>query len=290
VLLPMAPTSDPTSAHSGDNSSLRIASGPPLTEDPFIDPRETNTVFRRSKRSTLEDTLMPDRISISTERSQVYSDMTGLSFECKKDTDATTLINNDASLDELTHTLSPENARDVLIEACTPSKRVDSGIQVPNNSPSANVELSTWTSPASQEFGLEAAVNGLNRNIEQEVSTMSTPSSHDSLGPTKASLPMTVTVNASPVSSVRRKKRPAMALENMLQSRAASFDVMRLTRISFKVAESSMEKPILASGDTNRAKTNTNSSKRKRSTPSTPMPVAGEAEASFPHKKVSKKI
>lgn len=286
VLLPMAPTSDPTSAHSGGGSSLRIASGLPLTEDPFIDPRKTNAVFRRSKQSTLEDMSMLDWISISMERSQVYSNMTGLSFECKRHTGATTSINNDVSLDELIHTLSPEKARNVLIEACTPSKCADSGNQAPTKSPSDNVELSTWPSTTSQEFSLEAAVD---KNTEQEVSTMSTPSLHDSPGPTKVSLPMAVTVNASLVSSVRRKKKPAMALGNMLQSRAASFDVVRSTRTSFKVAESSMDMPILVSGDTNRAKSYSAGSKRKRSTLRIPMPAAGEAEASSPHKKVSKK-
>lgn len=290
VLLPMAPISDPTSARSGGNSGLRIASGLPLTEDPFIDPRKINAAFKRSKRSTLKDTPMPDYISISTGRSQVYSDMTGLSFECKKDTGATTSINNDASLDELIHTLSPEKARDILIEACTPSKCADSGIQVPTNSPSDNVKLSTWSSTASPELSSEAAVNAFDRNVEQEVSTRSTPSSHDSPGPTKVSLPMIVTMNACPVSSVRRKKKPAIALDNMLQSRAASFDVVRSTHTSFKVAESSMDMPILVSSDTNRARSDSNGSKRKRSTPSTPMPVAGEAEASSPRKKVSKRV
>jgi hypothetical protein len=288
VLLPMAPTSDLTSAHSSGGSSLRIASGLPLTEDPFIDPRKTNAVFRRSKRSTLEDTPMPDCISISTERPQVYSNMTGLSFECKRHTGATTSINNDVSLDGLIHTLSPEKARNILIEACTPSMCADSGIQAPTNSPSDSVELSTWPSTTSQEFSLEAAVDAFDKNTEQEVSTTSTPSLHDSPGPTKVSLPMAVTVNAGPVSSVRRKKKPAMALENMLQSRAASFDVVRATRTSFKVAESSMDMPILVPGDTNRAKSYSAGSKRKRSTPRIPMPAAGEAEASSPHK-VSRK-
>src|SRR5271155_524573 len=111
------------------------------------------------------------------------------------------------SLDELIHTLSPEKARDILIEVCTPSKCADSGIQVPTNSPSSNVELSTWPSTASQELGSGAAVNAFDRNVEQEVSTRSTPSSHDS---TEVSLPMAVIMNVSPASIVRGKKKPAM--------------------------------------------------------------------------------
>jgi hypothetical protein len=238
---------------------------------------------------TLEDTPMPDCISISTERSQVYPNTMGLGFECKRHTGATTSINNGVSLDELIHTLSPEKARNILIEACTPSKCADSGIQALTNSPSDNVELSTWPSTTSQEFSLDAAVDAFDKNTEQEVSTTtSTPSLHDSPGPTKVSLPMAVIVNAGPVSSVRRKKKPAMALENMLQSRAASFDVVRATRTSFKVVESSMDMPILVPGDTNRAKSFSAGSKRKRSTPRISMPAAGEAEASSSHKKVSK--
>jgi hypothetical protein len=285
----MAPTSVPTSAHSGGNNGLRIASGLPLTEDPFIDPRKTNAVFRRSKRSTLEDTLMPDYISTSTERWQACSDMMGLSFERKKDASATTLINNDMFLDELIHTLSPEKVGDILIEACMPSKRTDSGIQVPTNSPSSNVELSIWPSTASQELSLGAAVNAFDRNVEQEVSTRSTPSSHDSPGPTEASLPMAVVMNASPASTVRGKKKPAMTLKNLLQSRAANFEVVRSASASFKAAGSSMDIPILVSSDTKRARLGSNGSKRKRSTPSTPTPAAGEAEASSPLKKASKK-
>jgi hypothetical protein len=289
MLPPMVPTNDPTSARSSGNSGLRIASGLPLTEDPFTDPRKTNAVFRRSKRSTLEDTPMPGHISISTERSQAYSDMAGLSFERKKDASATTLSSNDMSLDELIHTLSPEKARDILIEVCTPSKCADSGIQVPTNSPSSNVELSTWPSTASQELSLGAAVDAFDRNVEQEVSTRSTPSSHDSPGPTEVSLPMAVIVNANPASSVRGKKKPAMALKNLLQSHAASFEVVRSTSTSFKAAESSVDMPILVSSDTKRARLVSNGSKRKRSTPNTPIPAAGEAEASSPRKKASKK-
>jgi hypothetical protein len=75
----------------------------------------------------------------------------------------------------------------------------------------------------------------------------------------------------------------------MLQSRAASFGGVRPTSTRFKVAESSIDKPILVSSDTNRARLDSNGSKRKRSTPSTLTPAAGEAEASSPHKKASKK-
>lgn len=289
MLPPMAPTSDPTSARSGGNSSLRIASGLPLTEDPFIDPRKTNAAFRRSKWSTLEDMPIPSYISTSTERSQGHSDMAGLSFERKKDASATTLINNDMSLDEFIHTLSPEKARDILIEVCTPSKCADSGIQVPTNSSSSNAELSTWPSTASQELSLGAADNALDRNVEQEMSTRSTPSSHDSPGPTEVSMPVAVIMNASPASIVRGKKKPAMALQNLLQSRAASFEVVRSTSTSFKAAESSMDMPILVSSDIKRARLDSNGSKRKRSTPSTPAPAAGEAEANSPPKKASKK-
>jgi hypothetical protein len=289
VLPPIAPTSDPTSTRSGGNSGLRIASSLPLTEDPFIDPRKTNAVFGRSKLSTLEDTLVPDYISISTERSQAYSDMAGLSFERKKDASATTLINNDMFLDELIHMLSPEKTDDILIQACTPSKRADSGIQVPTNSPSSNVELSTWPSITSQELSLGAAVNAFDTNVEQEVSTRSTPSSHDSPGPTEAPLPTAVIMNASPASSVRGKKKPAIVLKNLLQSRAASFEVVQSTSTSFKAAGSSKDIPILVSSDTKRARLDSNSSKRKRSTPSTPTPAASEAEASPPLKKASKK-
>jgi hypothetical protein len=278
MLSPMAPTSDPTSARSGGNSGLRIASGLPLTEDPFIDPRKTNTVFRRSKQSTLEDTPMPSYISVSTERPQAYSDMARLSFERKKDASATTLINNDMSLDELIHMVSPEKARDILIEVCTPSECADSDIQVPTNSPSSNAELSTWPSTASQELSLGAAVNAFDRNVEQEVSTRSTPSSHDSPGP-----------NASPASSVRGKKKPAMALTNLLQSHPASLEAVRSTSTSFKAAESNVDMPILVSSDTKRSRLDSNGSKRKRSTLGTPTPAAGEVEASSPRKKASKK-
>jgi hypothetical protein len=286
MLPPMAPTSDPTSARSGGNSGLRITSGLPLTEDPFIDARKTKAAFRRSKRPTLEDTLIPD---YSTERSQAYSDMTGLSFERKKDAGATTLVNNDMFLDELIHTSSPENTGDILTEACTPSKRADNGIQVPTNSPSSNAELSTWPSIASQELSLGAAVNTFDRNVEQEVSTRSTPSSHDSPGPTEASLSMAVIMNARPASSVRGKKKPAMALKNSLQSRGASFEVVRSTSTSFKAAGSSVDVPVLVSSDTKKARLDSSGSKRKRSTPSTPTPATGEAEASSPARRLQRR-
>jgi hypothetical protein len=107
MLPPMAPAGDPVSARSGLNSCLPITSGLPLAEDPFTDLGQTNAVFRRSKRSTLDDTPMPDYISTSTERSQAYSDTTGLCYERKKDTSGTSLIDNDASLAELVHRLGP---------------------------------------------------------------------------------------------------------------------------------------------------------------------------------------
>jgi hypothetical protein len=288
MLPPMAPASDPTSARSGVNSGLPTTSGLPLTEDPFTDLRRTNAIFRRSKRSTLDDTPMPDYVSTSTERSRAYSDMTGLSFERKKDISGPTLIDNDATLEELIHRLSPERSRDILLQHCTPSKNGDSGIQVPTNSPSSNVELPLQTSTTAQGPNLQATVIDCGRGLEEEVSARSKQSSQVTPELVEGTLPRTIPIDASPASSIRGKKRPAFNQEGLLQSRAASFEVTRSTSTSFKVAVSSLDGPIVISSETNRPRSDSNGSKRKRSSPNFPRTDDGETSPYSPSKKMSR--
>jgi hypothetical protein len=288
MLPPMAPASDPTSGRSGINSGLPATSGLQLTEDPFTDLRRTNAVFRRSKRSTLDDTPMPDYVSTSTERSRAYSDMTGLSYERKKATSGTTLIDNDATLEDLINRLSPERSREILFRACTPSKNDDSGIQVPTNSPSGNLELPSQSPTTPKEPNPRPTVNDCGRGVEQEASTRSTPSPQISPELAEVALPRTIAIGASPASSLRGKKKPARDHESLLQCRAASFEVTRSTSTSFKVAVSSMDRPILISSDTNRPRSDSNSSKRKRASPSSPRLDDGETDLCSPSKKASR--
>jgi hypothetical protein len=288
MLPPMVPASDPNSARSGLNSCLPTTSGLPLTEDPFTDLRRTNTVFRRSKRSTLDDTPMPDYVSASTERSRAYSDMTGLSYERKKDTSGTTLIDNDVSLAELVHRLSPEKSREILLLHCNPSKTGDSSMQASTNSPSSNVELPSRNSTMAQEPDLQAIVNECGRGVEQEFSARSTMSLQISPELVEDAPPRTVPIDASPASIIRGKTKPAFDHEDLLQSRAASFEVTRSTSTSFKVAVSSLDRPIVISSDTNRPRSDSNGSKRKRSSPSSPRTDNGETDPCSPSKKSSK--
>ena len=284
----MAPACDPTSARSLANAGLPTISDLPLAEDPFTDLRRNNASFRRSKRSTLDDMPMSDYVSTSTERSREHSHMTGLSNERHKETRGTALINNDASLEEIVVALSPEKAREILITACTPSKDGESGIQVPTNSPSSNVELTTRPATTIQESSPRAEVDGCGRALEQGVSSKSTPSSQISPNPAEVPLPKTVTTNASPADSIRGKKRAALDHEDLLKSHAASFEVKRSTRTSFRVAVSSTDGPILISSDTNRPRSDSNGSKRKRSSPSSPEPADSETDPCSPSKKASR--
>jgi hypothetical protein len=277
MLPPIAPASDPTSTRSAVNCGLPIIPGHPLTEDPFTDLRRTNVIFRRSKRSTLDDTPMPDYVSTSTERSRAYSDMTGLSYERKKERSGAALLGNDASLEELIDRLSPEKSRDILLLHCTPSKNSDRGIQVPTNSPSSNAELPSQSS---------ATVQGT--NLEHEAFTRRKPSLRISPELVESELPRAVPIDASPVSSTRGKKKPTFDQEDSFQRRTASYEVTSSSSTSFKVAVSSLDRPIVISSDINRSRSDSNGSKRKRSNPNSPRTDDGETSPSSPIKKTSR--
>lgn len=288
MLPPMAPASDPTSARSGVSNALPSTSGLPLTEDPFTDLRRTNSTFRRSKRSTLDDTPMPDYVSTSTERSRAYSDMTGLSYERKKDTSGASLIDNDVTLEELINKLSPEKSRDILLNHCTPSKNGEIGIRVPTNSPSSNIELPLQTSTVAQAPKLQATVIDCGRGLEEEVSARSQPSLQATPEFVEVTLPRGAPIDSSPAGSVRSKKMPAFDQEGSLQSRAASFEVTRSTSTSFKVAVSNLDGPIVISSDATRPRSDSNGSKRKRSSHNSPRTNDIEINPQSPSKKTSR--
>ena len=274
MLPPIAPASDPTSARSAINCSLPIIPGHTLTEDPFTDLRRTNAIFRRTKRSTLDDTPMPDYVSTSTERSRAYSDMTGLSYELKKDRSGTILIGDDVSLGELIDRLSPEKSRDILLQHCTPSKSSDKGIQVPTNSPSSNIELPSQSSATAQEA-----------NIEHEVFARGKPSLRISPELVESELPEAALEDASPFSGTPGKKKLVFDREDSFQSRTASYEVTRSTSTSLKVAVSNLDRPIVISSDIYRSRSDSNGSKRKRSNTNSPGTADGESSPSSPSKK-----
>ena len=284
----MAPTSDPTSARYGITTPLPTTSGLPLSEDPFTDLRRTNAVFRRSKKSTIDDTPMPDYVSTSTERSRAYSDMTGLSYERKKETSDTTLTVDGPSLGELIHKFSPQKAREILIAASTPPKSGNSGIAVPTNSPSSTAEVPTQPSTTTPLPNFKAVVDGFGRGGEQEVSPGSAWSSQISPTPVEIALPRTVRKDASPLSSVPGKQRATLDNEDLIQGRTTSFEVTRSTSTSLRVAVSSIDTPVIISSDTNRSRSDSNGSKRKRSSPGPPKMTDGEIDPCYLNKKASR--
>ena len=287
MLPPTALASDPTFARSGVTTLLPATSGLPLTDDPFTDFRRTNTVFRRMKRSTVDDTPMPDYVSTGTERTRAYSDMTGLSYENDNDISDTTLTGNGPSLGELIHKLSPERAREILIKASTPSKGGNNGIEVPTNSPSSNVELLGQPS-TTQLPHFEDVADRAGKGLEQEASTRSPSASQISPYSAEGLLPRTARTDASPVSSIRGKKRAILDIEDMGKSSAASIEVMRSTSTSFRVAVSSMDTPIVISSETNRPRSDSNGSKRKRSNSGSPGLDDGESDPCSHNKKASR--
>jgi hypothetical protein len=202
--------------------------------------------------------------------------MTGLSYERKKDRSGTILIGDDASLGELIDRLSPEKSRDILLQHCTPSKSSDKGIQVPTNSPSSNIELPSQSSAMAQET-----------NIEHEVFARSKPSLRISPELVESELPEAALADVSPFSGTRGKKKPVFDQEDSFQSRTASYEVTRSTSTSFKVAVSSLDRPIVISGDINRSRSDSNGSKRKRSNTNSPRTDDGEPSPSSPSKKTS---
>jgi hypothetical protein len=253
---------------------MPIIPGHTLTEDPFTDLRRTNAIFRRTKRSTLDDIPMPDYVSTSTERSRTYSDMTSLSYERMKDRSGTILIGDDVSLGALIDRLSPEKSRDILLQHCTPSKSSDKGIQVPTNSPSSNIELPSQSSATAQEA-----------NIEHEVFARGKPSLRISPELVEGELPEAALVDASPFGGTRGKKKPVFDQEDSFQSRTASYEVTRSTSTSFKVAVSNIDRPIVTPSDIYRSRSDSNGSKRKRSNTNSPGTDDGESSPSSPSKK-----
>ena len=288
MLPPMALTSDPTLARSGVPTLSPATSGLPLTDDPFTDFRRANTVFRRIKRSTVDDTPMPDYISTGTERTRAYSDMTGLSYENDHDTSDTTLTGNGPSLGELIHKLSPARAREILIKASTPSKGGNNGTEVPTNSPSSNVELPAQPSTTFQLPRFEAFADRAGRVAEQEASPRSPSASQISPNPAEVLLPRTARKRASPVNSIRGKKGATLDNEDLGKSNAASIEVTRSSSTSFRVAISSINTPIVISSETNRPRSDSNGSKRKRSTPSSPRLDDGESDTCSHNKKATR--
>jgi hypothetical protein len=272
MLPPIAPASDQISARAAVNCGLPIIPEHSLTEDPFTDLRRTNAIFRRSKRPTLNNASMPDYVSTSTEQSRAYSDMTGRNYERKKDRSGTTSIDNDVSLEEFIDELSSEKSRDMLLQHCTPSKSSDGGIQVLANSSSSNVELPSQSSTTVQETNLQHEVFARSRQglpIPPEL--------------VESELPRAVPIDAGPISSTREKR--SVDQDVSLQSRAASYEVTRSTSKSFNVAVSSLDRPIVISSDTNRSRSDSNRSKRKRPSSSSPRTDDGETSPYSPSKK-----
>lgn len=255
----------------------------PSTDDPFMGDGRGSAFLQRSKRSTLDDTPMPDYASSVAERNRANSDMTGLSYG-QMDGRMTIDLTKENAIEEFIKRLSPEKRDELFVKACSPTKPTYSGTQAPSNTPSSSTEPPTQASVGAQgQISLHAETPGQDLGTGQL-----SPDGRVSSGVTvmlKRSLVAKLPVfedegRPNQLSSDQRRAKAVQDngdKENEVESRSTSIEITRSASNSFKVALPGMDRQTLSQSDINRPRSNSSGSKRKRS--SSPAGNGGPASS-----------
>ena len=266
-------------------------------DDPFTDLHRGNLIYRRSQRSSIEDTPMPDYVpslTTGTDKSRAVSDMTGLSYEQKEGPMTSSLI-SEAAIEELVRALSPQKKDELLAKALSPSKPTSGGILAPTNTPSSVPPMVIKTSAAAQARAASyGKASGRGVSIELTLSpNQSGLQSGACTKPAVSNLPEEAITNASadPADSIRSMKRAPNEnenKENVQRDLESSLDTAEgTTNISLLMAESSGGTSILASSSTNQSKACSSVSKRKRIVSDTRDTAVDDTLKPSPNKRMS---
>ena len=270
-----------------------------MSDDPFTGFGKGNSFLRRSKKSTVEDTPMPDYASSTTERTRVRSENSSMSYE-PKEIKPTIDLTNDAVIVEMVKNMSPDRKDKLLVQALSPTKIT--GVHAPSNSPTSVTRLPTRPSPAarprisSYEFAdvaaevadqaaLIDAPSSLSENSlleEEEIKPANIPIPPTPIGEQIASF-----IPAPSVGSQKQITPEAEDIENEPRSGSASVEVTRTSSTSYKYAISVDDRRILLPSNLDRPRSDSSGSKRKRSTPPSRCHVTDQDDSPSPHKRMS---
>ena len=268
-----------------------------FSDDPFTGSTKGNDFLRRSKRSTIEDTPMPDYLSSTTERTRARSDNSAMSYE-PKDGKTTIDLTEEAVIVEMVKKLSPEKKVELLVQALSPTK--PTGIHAPSNSPTSSTRQPT-RHPLTAKPRMSSCAEVAAEVADQAV--LLDPASplnvdfqleEEAIKPANIPIPPTPTdhrsASSSQAHSLRSRKRVIHDdedKENEPKSRSGSVEVTQTTSTSYKIAISGNDRPVLLPSNINRPRSNSSGSKRKRSSSPTRDCAGVHSVSPTPHKRVS---